>query len=120
MKAKLESLNNLFGTDFITTSAKTGTGLESLRDIIDKTLIELTAPSSESSQNATVITARHKQAVTEAIENIDNATEELNAGSDELTAIMLRAAYQNVSNIEQHDIDEQILKNIFVNFCIGK
>ena len=66
------------------------------------------------------LTARHKQAVTEAIENIDEAADELEAGNDEITAMTLRAAYQAVSNIAQQHIDERILDNIFSRFCVGK
>ena len=40
-------------------------------------------------------------------------------GNDEIAAMMLRAAYQDLSNIEQN-IDEKILENIFSRFCIGK
>ena len=67
-----------------------------------------------------VLTARHKQAVTEAIENITESVNELKAGSEEVTAMMLRATYQAISNIEQHRIDEQLLDRIFSHFCIGK
>ncbi|MHC4440901.1 MAG: hypothetical protein ACYS3S_26425 [Planctomycetota bacterium] len=47
----------------------------------------------------------------------------MNAGNDEVVVIMLRAAYQAVSDIEQPgtaQIDEQILGQIFSRFCIGK
>ena len=66
------------------------------------------------------LTARHKQAITEAIENIGESINELKAGNDEITAMMLRAAYQAVSNIEQETIDEQVLERIFSRFCVGK
>jgi tRNA U34 5-carboxymethylaminomethyl modifying GTPase MnmE/TrmE len=66
------------------------------------------------------LTARHTRAVTEAIENISESLNELKAGNDEVTAMMLRAAYQDISNISQQHIDEQILERIFSRFCIGK
>jgi len=34
--------------------------------------------------------------------------------------MLLRAAYQGLSNIERADVDERILKRIFSRFCIGK
>jgi len=93
------------------------------------------------------ITARHRQRAREAIEDITESIRELKAGprrfaspapassdasrgggqieaaGDEVTAMMLRAAYQAVSNIESASggsIDERILDNIFSRFCIGK
>ncbi len=117
---KLRKLNELFGVEFLPTSAKTGAGLESLRNTIDKKLIE----SHEVSQvSGVALTARHRQAVTEAIENMDSVVKELKAGNDEVAAMMLRAAYQCIGNIERPGfsaVDEQILQNIFSRFCIGK
>jgi tRNA U34 5-carboxymethylaminomethyl modifying GTPase MnmE/TrmE len=34
--------------------------------------------------------------------------------------MMLRTAYNQLSDIEQHNIDEQVLDRIFSRFCIGK
>jgi len=48
---------------------------------------------------------------------------ELNGRHDEVAAMMLRAAYQAVSDIKQPGaahIEEQILGQIFSRFCIGK
>ena len=73
--------------------------------------------------SAVALTARHKQAVTEAIAHVGEGIDELKAGSDEVAAMMLRAAYQAISDIEQPaaaHIDEQILGQIFNRFCIGK
>jgi tRNA modification GTPase len=117
---KLRKLQRLFGSELLPTSAQIGTGLESLRETIDKKLIE----NYEFSQvSGVALIARHRQAVTEAIENIDSAAKELKAGNDEITAMMLRVAYQCIGDIKQPgflDVDEQILQNIFSRFCIGK
>jgi tRNA modification GTPase len=119
---RLVHLNELFGADFLATSAKTGAGLDLLRQTIDKKIIEEAVGSAESPASASgvALTARHKQAVTQAIDDIAGATNELNAGNDEVTTMMLRAAHQAISNIEQEPIDEQILEKIFSSFCIGK
>jgi len=129
---RLAELNELFDAEFIPTSAKTGRGVEKLRDAIDKKIIELALGPAESAESTKVpfsdtlqagglaLTARHKQAVTEAIDNISESISELKAGNDEVTAMLLRAAYQAISNIEQETIDEQILEKIFSCFCIGK
>jgi tRNA modification GTPase len=139
--SRLAELNELFdaefippigGAGFIPTSAKTGRGVEELRGAIDKKIIELALGPAESAESTKVpfsdtlqtgglaLTARHRQAVTEAIENISESIGELKAGNDEVTAMMLRATYQAISNIEQETIDEQILERIFSRFCVGK
>jgi tRNA modification GTPase len=114
---RLAKLNELFGADFLRTSSKTGSGTDSLRKTIERNLIR----EFESERTSiTVLTARHKQAVTEAIENIGKSVNELKAGNDDITAMMLRAAYQSISDIEQQGIDDEILDRIFSRFCIGK
>jgi len=126
---RLAELNELFAAEFIPTSAETGSGVERLRKTIDMKLIEATLgpaaksaalPFAETLESGLALTARHRQAVTEAIDNISESISELKAGNDEVTAMMLRAAYQAISNIEQETIDEQILEKIFSRFCIGK
>jgi tRNA modification GTPase len=116
---KLKSLKKLFGSDFITTSAKTGLGLEKLKELVEQNIIIQTSNTSETSEK-TALTERHKQAVIETIKNIENACEELEKGSEEITAMFLRSAFQNLSSFEAEHIDEQILETIFSRFCIGK
>jgi len=132
---RLAELKEIFGIELIVTSAVTGAGLELLRNTIDGKIVELehgftsagsgATPFSESTQSSVALTARHKQAVTEAIENINESIGELRAGNDEVAAMMLRAAYEAVSGIESVTgravrVDEQILEQIFSHFCIGK
>jgi len=125
----LAGLAEIFGVDFIATSSRTGLGLELLREIIDnkilaKTTAEAPRPQAQytlrDTQYDIALTARHRQAVTEAIENISQAADELKAGNDDVVAMLLRGAYQAVSNIEAVHVDEQVLDNIFKRFCIGK
>lgn len=125
---RLAELGELFAADFLATSAETSTGMELLRQRIDQKIIELAAPSAKQptsyelrdTRHEIALTTRHKQAVAAAIENISESISELKAGNDEITAMMLRAAYHDISNIEQEHIDEQILEKIFSRFCIGK
>ena len=116
----LAGLNELFSADFLSVSVETDAGIEFLREIINQKLTE----KFEIPQVAPIaLTARHRKAVTEAIGQIGESVDELNAGNDEVAAMMLRAAYQAVSDIEQPaavHIDEQILGQIFNRFCIGK
>jgi len=133
LSSRLAELNELFGVELLAISSETGDGLEVLRETIDRKILELesgfatskTAGTafSESAESSVALTARHKQAVTEAIENVSESIGELKVGNDEVAAMMLRGAYQAVSGIESAaggHIDEQILEQIFSRFCIGK
>jgi len=124
LAGRLTELNKLFAADFLPTSAVTCAGLEQLRDTIDKKLIELVLGGSREGRSEIVsgvtLTTRHRQAVTEALKNISESVEEIKAGNDEVAAMLLRSAYQSLSDIEQQPLDEQILDTIFSRFCIGK
>jgi len=117
---RLAALNEFFGADFLPTSAQSGDGIELLRQTIDGKLTDMfDVPRTD----GIALTARHRKTVTEAIGQIDESIDELNAGNNEIAAMMLRAAYQAVSDIEQPGaahIEEQILGQIFSRFCVGK
>jgi len=126
---RLAELNELFAAEFLPISAETGAGIELLRDTIDRKIIELALGSGmrdaryeiRDTRYGLALTARHRQAVTDAIENVGESINELKAGNDEVTAMMLRAAYQAISDIESAGrIDDEILERIFSHFCIGK
>jgi len=115
---RTSQLKSLFGCDFLPISAHTGAGLDKLKDKIAEQLT--TGKSSAADKYEIALTARHRQAVTSAIADLVQALDELKAGNDELAAMMLRTALNQLSNIEQHQIDEQLLDRIFSRFCIGK
>ncbi len=122
---RINELNKLFSSEFLPTSTKTSVGIEQLRNTIDRRLTELALVTSSEAgiteqASGVALTARHRQAVTDAIENINESINELKGGNDEVTVMTLRAAYKMVSDIEQQHIDEQILDRIFSRFCIGK
>ncbi|MGA2323622.1 MAG: tRNA uridine-5-carboxymethylaminomethyl(34) synthesis GTPase MnmE [Sedimentisphaerales bacterium] len=112
---RLTKLKSLFGCDFLPVSAHNNTGLDELKTEIATRLITTT-----SGHNAVALTTRHRQSLNNAIHDIVQAEKEIKAGSEELAAMMLRTAYNQLSDIEQHNIDEQILDRIFSRFCIGK
>ena len=117
---RLAALNESFSTDFLPTSAQSGSGIELLLQTIDG---KLTEKFDVQKTGGVALTARHRKAVTEAIDHISESIYELKTGNDEVAAMMLRAAYQAVSDIEQPataHINEQILGHIFSRFCIGK
>jgi tRNA modification GTPase len=115
---KTTQLKSLFGYDFLAVSAHTGACVDKLKDKIAEQLI--TGKSAVADKYGIALTARHRQAVTSAIGDLVQAIDELKAGNDELAAMMLRSAHKQLSNIEQHQIDEHLLDRIFSRFCIGK
>lgn len=127
LTSRLGELKGLFEAEFLPISVVSGCGIEWLTEAIDRELAQpmqrRPMPFSEAAASHLVLTARHRRAVTEAIENIDQALDGFEADGTEVTAMMLRAAYQAVSAIEQPqctEVDERILERIFSSFCIGK
>jgi tRNA modification GTPase len=116
---RLSELNELFESRFIAISARTDAGMGLLRDTIDKKLLETQNSKPDTRATAIALTARHRQAITRAIENIVESISELKAGNEEVAACMLRTAYKKISDMDS-SIDEKILENIFQRFCIGK
>lgn len=120
---RIEWLRKLFGSNFIAVSAKKGFGIDELRETIDKKLVGLALAGDNGiggeARSGIGLTARHRRSVTEAIENVSQAIDALNVGSDEVAAMLIRAAFSSVGSIEQ-PVDEQILEKVFSRFCIGK
>jgi len=133
---RLAELQGVFGVEFMATSSAESRGIEVLRERIDEKLCGGASGSTvdgdvavlcETAGSFVALTARHRQAVLEGIESIEQAIEELDSGhyqsGAEVTALMLRAAHQSLCGIEQAhcvEIDERILDRIFSRFCIGK
>ncbi len=120
---RLSKLKSLFGCDFAPVSAHSGTGIDNLKTQIAERIIAATSgqgKSASADKYGIALTTRHRQALNNAIHDTIQAEKEIKAGSEELAAMMLRTAYNQLSNIEQHNIDEQILDRIFSRFCIGK
>jgi len=116
---KRVELNQLFGTEVILTSAVSGAGLNKLREVIDKTIINLKSSAAETDERL-AITQRHRKAAEEAVSNLAEAENEIKADNDETAAMFIRASYQELSGVEREDINEEVLERIFSNFCIGK
>jgi tRNA modification GTPase len=110
-------LKLLFSFSFQPISSHTGFGLDKLKAEISE---RITAATSGQNKEGIALTTHHRQAITAAIADIEKAVDELKAGSDEITAMILRTAYSQLEFIEQHNIDEQVLNRIFSRFCIGK
>jgi tRNA modification GTPase len=116
---KIQQLKTIFGYDFLETSSKNLTGIDKLKEVIQENIIRQTPGTMEAAEK-TALTERHRQAVIETIKNTENACVELEKGNEEIAAMFLRSALQNLSSFETEHIDETILETIFSRFCIGK
>ncbi len=115
-------LSEFFGETFMPTSSRKGDGIELLGNTIDNRLVR---GSNIARDGSVALTARHRKAVVDAIENVGGAVDEVKIGNDEVAAMMLRAAHQAVCDLESTaggslPVDEQILEQIFSRFCVGK
>ena len=98
-------------------SAKTGEGVEALKTH----LLDL-VHGGQLRNNDTIITnARHYDALGEALTNIQKVQEGLQTGlSGDLLAIDIREALYHFGRITGEISTDDLLGNIFANFCIGK
>jgi tRNA modification GTPase len=99
-------------------SAKFGTGLEELKNIIvDSCLSENYIDAG----SAMITNMRHKMALEKTLANIQTAKNNiLNGMSPEFAAFDLREALDNLDEITGKKINDEILDKIFSSFCIGK
>jgi tRNA modification GTPase len=144
---KMEDLAAAFGAGFLSVSATKGAGLDELIRAIEHAVrgvpirayvSRASCPRSEGGTSATqltpdgvttnaeagadavALTARHRQAVTEAVENVRQATAEVRQGREEVAVMMIRTACAAISGLSQQHLDEQVLDRIFSRFCVGK
>jgi tRNA modification GTPase len=125
---KMSDLESAFQAGFLATSAQTKTGFQRLLDccawVSTSSGYEPRTPSQipdlPSEASTVALTARHRQAVTDAIEIIRQSIVEVHRGNEEVAVMMIRTACQAVAEIEQQSLDEQVLDRIFSRFCLGK
>ena len=103
-------LRQSFDVEFLPVSAQSGAGLDALQYAVEG---QLTGALTEEGRDTVALTARHRQAVTDAIENVRQAAIAVGQGDDEIAAAMIRTASQGLADIEAQPIDEQILDRIF-------
>ena len=98
-------------------SARLGTNMERLEEF----LVRSAAMPSISSGDVVVTNVRHYEALNRALANIREVKQSLAAGiSGDLVSEHLRAAIHNLSEIVGEVTNDEVLGNIFTNFCIGK
>ncbi len=104
-------------TDIIPISAKTGTGINTLRSLLAATQRDILADS-----DTTLVTnQRHVQALTDARTSLLRVRDGLASGlPTDLAAQDIREAIYHIGSIVGEISTDEVLGNIFANFCIGK
>lgn len=110
-----ELVDNL--TNKIEISAKTGIGIEKLKQQIK----DLFFNGEIDSESLIISNTRHKEALYRALENCDIALERFNANEYlDLISIYITAAMKALSEITGDELEEDLLNKIFSEFCVGK
>lgn len=108
----VESLENK-----IEISAKTGFGLENLKDEIKKLFFN----GEIDTESLIISNTRHKQALYRTLENCNKALERLEADEYlDLISIFVTAAMRALGEITGDELEEDVLNKIFSEFCVGK
>ena len=95
--------------------------LRSNLDRLEEFLVRSAALPAISSGDVVVTNVRHYEALTRALKEIKEVKHGLNLGlSGDLVSEHLRAAIHNLSEIVGEVTNDEVLGNIFANFCIGK
>jgi tRNA modification GTPase len=97
-------------------SARTGAGIDTLVAALAKHARQVFV----AGEPSIVTRARHRAALTEAVEALDRALEEGARGQEDLVAEELRIAARRLGRITGKVDVEDILDVIFRDFCIGK
>lgn len=116
-KINRESISNLNSKYIIETSAKTGQGLDRLKECIR----ELFFKGEVKSKDILITSTRHKEALIKAKGNCIQAIDALeNTLAIDLASIDIRNAWSSLGEITGDTLDEDIIDKIFAEFCLGK
>ncbi len=98
-------------------SAKQGVGVEALKD----KLLSFVNRGALRNNDTIVTNSRHYDSLLKAFEDIERVNEGLESGlSGDLLAIDIRQALYHFGEITGEITNDDLLGNIFANFCIGK
>lgn len=115
---KIDLNNEKLFPESVKISALTGLGIETLLEELKEKAI---GTISYSERSAVVTNIRHYNCLKSAVENLSNAHSSIENGlSGEFIAVDLRAAINSIGEIIGEVTSEDLLNNIFSQFCIGK
>ena len=117
----IEELNVILSaverSHFITLSAKTGDGVEELKE----KLLQFVNTGALRNNDTIITNSRHYDALLKALTEIQKVQQGMDAGlSGDLLAIDIRQALYHFGEITGEITTDDLLGNIFANFCIGK
>ncbi len=111
------TLNAIDKSSHVLLSAKKGIGLKEL----ETRLLEFVNTGALRSNETIVTNSRHYDALLKALEEIIRVQEGIDSNlSGDLLAIDIRQAMYHLGTITGQVSEDEILGNIFANFCIGK
>jgi tRNA modification GTPase len=117
--ARQKEIEKTFGAKPIITSSLTSSGVNELKDTIERQVVSLSENSVQAAERI-AINQRHRQVIETAIKNLDRAEDTIKHRADEVATMLLRNAWQALGSVETEQLDETVLDRIFSNFCIGK
>jgi tRNA modification GTPase len=104
--------------DGVPTSARTGDGLDALRDAL---VAAVRGPGAMPLEHAFLVTARQREALGRAAEALERANRGLGSGAfPELVAADARQALDALGEVTGATTTDDLLDTIFSRFCIGK
>lgn len=110
-------LTNVEGSAFQLISAKTGEGVEAVKNL----LLNFVNTGALRNNETIVTNIRHYDALLKALEEVQKVQSGLdNSISGDLLAIDIRQALYHFGEITGEISSDDLLGNIFANFCIGK
>ncbi|MBT8302613.1 MAG: tRNA uridine-5-carboxymethylaminomethyl(34) synthesis GTPase MnmE [Maribacter sp.] len=117
-KVKLATmLSNVEGSIFQLISAKTGEGIETVKNL----LLNFVNTGALRNNETIVTNTRHYDALLKALEEVQKVQDGLdNSIPGDLLAIDIRQALYHFGEITGEITSDDLLGNIFANFCIGK
>jgi tRNA modification GTPase len=112
-----ELIENASFAKAIALSAKSGEGVEALKSA----LLNLINTGALRNNETIVTNSRHYDALLKALEAIQQVRQGMEAGvSGDLLAVDIRQVLQHIGEITGEITTDDLLGNIFANFCIGK
>ena len=114
----IDSSRRLTPCEVIPISVRTGVGIDQLKSAIRSHLLH---GDLEAKEGVTITNVRHRTALQRAGESLRHSTEAVRAGIEpELIAVDLRAAADALGEITGVITSDEVLDQIFAEFCIGK
>lgn len=103
------------GMEYIVISALTGSGIEQLKNAIyDKAL------GSTGTESVCLTNARQIHCLNKCMTALDDALNDVEFAPLDIVGINIREAYEDILELVGESIDDSIINEIFMSFCLGK